>query len=785
MRFDEFRKFLSPLSERPALAAFFAATLLLTSAEFPLYGIAFMPILVLALWAFPAFSRRISLAVLLFFVIRLWISSFFSANEPAFPKNLPQEGSGFVESVIDRPEGVAVIVESENGKFRLSKKQAPFPMPGDSIQFTAKWFPIEPPTLPGGFDSPKWLKSQGLAGFGKLESFQVISHRFVLEKAFSAFRRHLKNYFGKYLSPAESGLLIGLLAGDRSNIPDALQSGFRRAGIVHVLAISGFHVVLLSGMILLLLKATRMPHRAASLCAIFLMLIYAPAAGGSPAVLRAVFMFSVVQCGLLFERKADSLNSLGVALLILTAVHPDVIWNVGFQLSASATAGIIAYGKRNPLTTKNEFLRKNKIWNFLENYVFAAVWITLVATASTAPFLIWSFHSLSPISIVGNIFVVPLVSLGMQAGVFALLLPIPVCAEAFCAAAGFLFRLSAFLVGKISAVTLASVTAGPFPIWILLLIGLVVLSLGKFRENFWARRIVLISLCLFGGYFLYTALSPKISPSWEVTVLDIGQGDCILVKSPKGNAYLVDAGVNSGKRNVANDKIIPYLQNEGIWKLKGIIITHPDLDHFSGAEVLLREFPVENLWIQECARFTEKPEWMRVLSTATIRNVAIQDLRRGMIFREEFYANPEEKIPWEMRVLHPDPTQCGETNSESITLRIEGVGGSMFLTGDLTKEGEAEILQTDIALKTDILKLGHHGSKTSSSREFLEAVQPEIAIASNGKHNRFRHPHKVVVERLDNLKIPLLNTSKVGTVFVHFNESGHQIYSTANSDFSE
>ena len=138
-----------------------------------------------------------------------------------------------------------------------------------------------------------------------------------------------------------------------------------------------------------------------------------------------------------------------------------------------------------------------------------------------------------------------------------------------------------------------------------------------------------------------------------------------------------------------------------------------------------------------------------------------------------------------MRGVHPDPAQSGETNSESITLRIEGVGGSMLLTGDLTKEGEAEILQTDIALKTDILKLGHHGSKTSSSREFLEAVQPEIAIASNGKHNRFRHPHKVVVERLDSLKIPLLNTSKVGTVFVHFNESGHQIYSTANSDFSE
>ena len=776
MRFKEWERFLQPLSNRSALAAFFCSVLFLASAKYPIYGIAFVPVLLLSLYAFPRFPRRASLAVLLFFALRMGTSSWIFAHpSEENPFKTPTENLGFVESVMDREEGVAVIIRSESGRFRLSKKQPPFPSPGDSIRFQAKWFPVEPPTVPGGFDSPKWLRGQGLSGFGKLESFSVLSHRFVFEKFFSGFRHFLKNYFSRYLPAAESGLLIGLLAGDRSQIPDALQNGFKRAGIVHVLAISGFHVVLLSEMILLLLKATRMPHRIARICAILFMLLYAPAAGGSLAVFRAVFMFSVVQIGLLFERKADSLNALGVALVLLCAFNPEVIWNVGFQLSASATAGIIAYGKRNPLILQSEVLRKNKIWICFENYVLSAVWITWVATAFTAPFLIWSFHSLSPISIVGNICVVPLVSLGMQAGLFALLLPIPATASLFCEAAGFLFRLSAFLVAQISSFSIASVTAGPLPAWVLLILGTILLSLGSFKNNSCARRIVLLGILVFGCYFTYQAFLPKARPEWSVAVLDVGQGDCIVVKSPSGNVYLVDAGVNTGKRNVAKDKIIPYLQEEGIWMLKGILITHPDLDHFSGASVLLQEFPVENLWIQECSRFADKPEWKNVLATAQKLGVVIQDLKRGMIFRETFYTSPQKRETWNMRVIHPDPFYCGETNSQSISMRIEGIGGSMLLTGDLTKEGEQTILQTDIPLKSDVLKLGHHGSKTSSSVAFLEAVNPDIAIASNGRKNRFRHPHKEVVNRLDSLKIPLLNTSEKGSVFVRFNANGYQV----------
>lgn len=770
---DEWKSFLRPLSERPALAAFFCTVLFVSAFEFPVYALAFVPILLFSLLGLERFSRRVSLGFLLFFAARLLLMPIPPSELKS--QELPANGTGFVESLIERPEGVAAIVSGEFGKIRFSRKVAPFPAPGDSILFSATWFPTEAPTVPGAFDSPKWLRSQGLSGFGRLDSFQVLRHRWVPEQAFYAIRKGLKAYFAKYLPPAETGLLTGLLAGDRSSIPDSLQNGFRRAGVVHVLAISGFHIVLLSGMLLLLLRATKISSNIARTVAILLMLLYAPVTGGSPAVYRAVFMFAVVQAGTLFERKADSLNSLGFALLLLTIAEPKILWNVGFELSAAATAGIIAYGKRSPFKIRQGRLAKNPVWKFFEDSVLNAVWITLVATAATAPFLVWSFRSLSPVSILGNVLVVPLVSLGMHAGIFALLLPIPAVASIFCAAAGFLFRISAYLVSKISSVVIASVTVGPFPAWILILSGICLLSIGSVKRNFCSRWIFAACCLTFGSSFFLSQLDRKLSPNWKVSVVDVGQGDCILVESPGGRAFLVDAGVNSGKRNVARDRIIPFLQESGIWKLEALVITHPDLDHFSGAALLLQEFPIKSLWIQECARFVEKPEWKAVLDAAMEKDIPVRDIRRGMLFRETSRLFRGEEISWEIRAVHPDPFLCGETNSESITLRIEGPGGSILLTGDLTKEGEYEILQTDIPLKTDILKLGHHGSKTSSSPEFLKAVNPQVAIASNGRRNRYRHPHKQVVERLDSLKIPLLNTSQKGTVEIDFSESGYRI----------
>ena len=212
-----------------------------------------------------------------------------------------------------------------------------------------------------------------------------------------------------------------------------------------------------------------------------------------------------------------------------------------------------------------------------------------------------------------------------------------------------------------------------------------------------------------------------------------------------------------------------------------MIITHADADHFGGAAVLFKSFPVKALWLSECSRVELKPTWQKAISTALDQNIIIKDLKRGDLIREEiprFLFNPVSYF--EMKVLHPSPLHCAETNTESLTLRVEGLGHSILLTGDLTLEGEKEILNTDISLQSDLLKVAHHGSKTSSHVDFLEAVKPKYAFISAGKNNRFRHPSRVVTNRLDSLKIPFKNTAEAGSFFIEFKENGYTIESSLN-----
>ncbi|MBR3620865.1 MAG: MBL fold metallo-hydrolase [Clostridia bacterium] len=199
-------------------------------------------------------------------------------------------------------------------------------------------------------------------------------------------------------------------------------------------------------------------------------------------------------------------------------------------------------------------------------------------------------------------------------------------------------------------------------------------------------------------------------------------------------------------------------------RLDALVITHPDLDHFGGASSILRTFPVKELWINECSRTEAKADWQKTIATAADREISIRDIGRGFTWREHRF---------EIQAVHPNPNstaglKCNDANQGSITLRAHGLGHSAMLTGDLTAAGEKEILASDTNIRSDILKLGHHGSKTSSSAPFLDAVAPQLALISSGRKNRFRHPSKQVIERLDSLHIPYLNTATSGTVFVTF-----------------
>lgn len=765
----DFVQMLSPLVGKPALLSAIMIIAVFASLDTPTFAPALLLPLVIATHFFP---RQLQWVVLFSITTAIVSHGFISGNSPyiASTTTPATKACGTVETIQQKASGKAIVIRtgystkipSKKTEYRIrltEKRELPqYPLPGDSICYEASWYPVMPPSVPGAFDTRNWLNSQGLAAYGKMLHWTVHGSHWIPERSFFAFRNWIGRRFHEYLDSAETGLLLGLLAGDRSGIPDALRSDFQRSGLVHVLAISGFHVVLLAGMLMIFLKATGLPHRLVRVAAVLLLLLYVPVTGGSPAVRRAVLMFAVPQLGALFQRPANTLNSLGVALLFIILPEPSVIWNPGFQLSVAATMGILIGGPLNPLKKLPEALTKNKWWMRFQTFILDPTYVTLCATLSTAPFLIHHFKTLSPVAWLGNIVVVPAISMGMQAGLFALLSPIDLLREHFCYAARFFLRLASLLTRLLSDSAQASVTVGPFGPSILLLAGFLLVLFPIFYKNRIARRISLTSLLLFATIFSYSSFHSANSPTWKLTTIDVGQGDSHLITTPSGNHLLVDAG-DIKRQDSGKDIIVPYLHHIGVSHLDALIITHPDQDHFGGALSIIKTFPVKELWITDCARIEPKEEWQQIISEAYRRNIRIRDIARGFRYREKLF---------EIKVLHPETRHCIDANTQSITFRMAGLKHSAILTGDLTVQGEKEILKTGAYLNSDILKLGHHGSKTSSSRSFLKQIQPKLATISSGRKNRFRHPSKQVLQRLDSLKIPYLNTAERGTIDIIF-----------------
>jgi competence protein ComEC len=346
----------------------------------------------------------------------------------------------------------------------------------------------------------------------------------------------------------------------------------------------------------------------------------------------------------------------------------------------------------------------------------------------------------------------------MQAGLFAQLSPIDFICGTFCAAARFFLRLASLLTRILSDSAAASMTVGPFSPTILLALGFLILLLPICHKNYIARKYVFLCILFSSAAFAYNSYHEILHPSWTLTTIDVGQGDSHLVKTPSGRYFLIDAGDNS-RQDSGKDIIVPFLHHIGVRELDALIVTHPDKDHFGGALSLLKMFPVKELWTSECSLKEKKPDWQQLIQETYKRHIPIHNVHRGILWKENFF---------EIRTVHPVENVCTEANEMSVTLRLKGLGHSVVLTGDLTIAGEKEILKTDAYLKSDVLKLGHHGSKTSSSVPFLNAVAPKYAIVSSGRRNKFRHPHKQVTDRLDSLHIPYINTAKKGTITFTF-----------------
>ncbi|MEA3492850.1 MAG: DNA internalization-related competence protein ComEC/Rec2 [Candidatus Margulisiibacteriota bacterium] len=665
------------------------------------------------------------------------------ADEPRF-----KEDKAFftldVEKVNDKNVSGLLSVVSKRSRLEY----------GDKIDLKGKLEGIDDLTNPGILSYAQYLKNRGIRCRVRSPRAppKVIGHGGDFFKKLSI---NLKNRLmlipQKTLPEPYSTLLSSIVFGTKAaKAPREIKDTYKRAGVAHLLVASGMHLGILVGVCLFLVRSLRLPLWLGILITSAVNIFYALMTGAGPSILRAAIMAEIMLVGLLFEKEKEVYTSMAIAAFLILLFNPKVLFEVGFQLSFAATWALVYVAP----------VMNERINDKMPKALSSLVSVAIAPVLATVPITLFHFSQTSIVGVLTNILLLPwigfVVILGFVSTVLgSIFLPL---GELINGANLILLWIAHQIVSSLASFPFAMLYLAPpkFPLVIgyytALVLGAEVVRRGKIPK---LNRFRLITLALVVVCVLLwnTALSSPIK-GLTITVLDVGQGDSILIEAPSGKKILVDGG----EEKMGERIVIAYLQKRGINKLDMVILTHPHEDHVGGLRPLLQKIKVGTVLDPGAPYNTRSYRLFKEL----IRRNKIKHLtaRAGQMisFGKEVRA----------KILHPMSPFLENINDVSIVFRLRYKDFTMMFTGDNEKEGEEQILARFFPdlLDSDILKVGHHGSRTSTSDYFLDAVNPQIAVISCGRRNKFRHPHKSTLQKLRGRGINIYRTDKHGAVVI-------------------
>jgi len=575
---------------------------------------------------------------------------------------------------------------------------------------------------PGGFDYGEFLRREGIHVVASARADRLSVLDDPPPRWNVRVRRAAREAIARALPPTSAALLGGLLLGDRADLPREVDDGFRRAGVYHVLAVSGFNVALIAGAVFSVLTVARCARRVAALGALAAVLGFAFVVGPEPSVLRAVVMGVLVLGAVLLERDASVLNGLALAALLILALRPGDLADPGFQLSFAATAGIVLAP-----------LPRGLVWGSLG--------VSLAAQLAVLPVSLWHFNQLSTIGPIANLGVVPIAALATILG----LLAVGVSFVTEAGGAVFFDALWPLLLAMRALVTLAARVPGalvhlPAPHWTAIAaygLGLALaLAWWRWREtrperSRWAGALAIGHLVV----ALAIAAWPLVrAPDGllRIIVLDVGQGDAIVMQAPNGDAVVIDAGPGGGMRLDTGARVVaPFLWNHGVLRLAGLMTTHDDQDHAGGSAVLRRLFTVGD----------------------------------ALVGGERSWIGGVSVLP----LTATDKTVGSRRNDDALVLRVDYGAVSFLLASDIGAEVESRLVTARAPLSATVLKVAHHGARTSSTPAFLGRVNPALAVISVGRRNPYGHPAPDTLTRLAAAGARIYRTDQDGAVIFETN----------------
>lgn len=636
------------------------------------------------------------------------------------------------------------------GRIRVSLPDGTGAVPAGSwVLLSGEWRASAPPVVP----SP-WPDDPLYSGFMVARSATITAEPALLRNPLLTMRGRAESRLYR-LFPRHAALADALLLGRRESLDPEMREKFARSGLVHLLAISGAHVALLAGVLVLLGAIVRLPHKAVAIGTIALVWAYLAMIGAPASAVRSGIMITLALLGLLLQRPAAAIPIIAASALVILAFQPTAALDPGFQLSFAGVLGILVVRhsaiRRLPLN-----VRRNKPLNAL----IEAVLMSVGAFLATMPVAAFHFGSVAPIAILANLPAVPLTSLalvGVAAATVVDLIAPPVAgllADGAGAALDAMDRVASFA---------ATVPYGSIPIsrpngwaWLFAAAALL-LALdfaGRLRPRI--RRAVAAGVAL-SVLLVWPPLVRAAADPLELWFLDVGQGDAIAVRTPASRWILFDTGPKDEWSDAGERRVLPFLRARGVHRIEIMILTHPHADHIGGAAAVLRGLEVGR--IVEPGLVVGNQPYLDLLAVAEAKMIPWHAARSGRTItldgvRLDFLWPDEETLDGTL-----------DANQISAVVRLSYGGFAALLTGDAPAEVEHLLIKRHGGkLRAQVLKAGHHGSRTATSGEFLETVGPAIVIISAGRRNRYGHPAPEVIERVRAAGIPILRTDRDGTI---------------------
>lgn len=644
---------------------------------------------------------------------------------------------------------------------------------GECIKLTGKVSFFKQATNHGEFDSAGYYINRGyLFAIREGKALMYGGNRDELRQGLYLMRCRIAGVLEEGFGQEDAAILKAMLLGVKEDLNSEIKQSFQKNGIAHILAISGLHISFLCMSLYKVLIRIGLPVWAGVTGSELFLVLYVMLVGFSPSAVRAAVMFSMFLIAKILKRSYDMLTAVSVAAIVIGLVNPGYIYDASFKLSFMAILGVgffyknmadNSHGLKKTLKMQPSGTLKGIIHNIMVKAAGGGM-VSFFVTMSTMPIILGSYYEIAFYSVLLNILIVPLMSVLLVAAIAYILMTVTVNP-----------------LGAIPALAVKAILA----FYKLVCAALEGTGLG--RRNLGAPSAsaviafyaILIFICLYrgrcrsaviaGGVVICMALMCiRVYSTPRLHMLDVGQGDCFVYFGKNKAVYMFDGG-SSSDRNIAQKKIIPFLKYYGVNSIDGIFLSHPDEDHINGIGQLLEKAATECIYVKNIYVFNgslDTGQYEELADIADRAGCKLYGIEAGFCLD-----NANTKLV----CLFPEKGDMAqESNDNSLVMKLSYGDFDFLEMGDLECDGERRLVsryKTDI-MSTKVLKVGHHGSSSSSSKEFIEAVAPAVALISAGKDNRYGHPHRETIETLRDIDCLMFRTDQSGEIMMTIRGGG-------------